>query len=454
MNSRTSQDENRSPCAQLLARLQNTFSSQELEELLAQSGAFQRKPRKLTATLFIRGLLASVFESKPTLEGMAGTFSLLCRGRYTKQAVHKRINAGALAFVVCLLRHLFEQTALRQLPAGIFAPFARVLVQDSTSITLPKRYEPLYPGSDNQHGSNSVMKFQLILEMISGRIADLSISSYRRNDQAATADIFSVAQRGDLVLRDLGYFCYESFKRMIEHNIFFISRLCGQIPVLDSQSRQPIELSRQLERAGGVFDRMVLIGKKQQIPVRLVAVPVPEQVAAQRRRKATQGKDKRLSPSKERLRLMNWNILITNVPNDLLNSQQILKAYYFRWRIEIIFKAWKSMLALEHLNFHCERMLHLSLTLKLLLCVLTHATAFNLELATAGNPEHVSILRVARIIRDSLPLLLTHFLGLTPQQLLEFRLRRHSFYDRHKSRKNFFESLYDPTVPLPLATLG
>lgn len=134
----------------------------------------------------------------------------------------------------------------------------------------------MYPGSDNQHGSNSVMKFQLLMELASCRIAGFSISSYRRNDQAATGDIFTVARRGDLVLRDLGYSCYDSFDRMIEHGVFFISRLCGQIPVLEPDSLAELNLSKELVKSNGVFDCTLLIGKSKRIPVRLVAIPVPE----------------------------------------------------------------------------------------------------------------------------------------------------------------------------------
>ena len=127
---------------------------------------------------------------------------------------------------------------------------------------------------------------------------------------------------------------------------------------------------------------------------------------------------------------------------NILTADQIIKAYYFRWRIEIIFKAWKSMLALKQLNFHSEHMLHISIFLKLLLCAFTHGTAFNLELTCRNQNQHVSILRTARVITDSLPLLIAYFFIISPEDLFKFRLQKHAFYERRKDRKNFCERLY------------
>lgn len=139
---------------------------------------------------------------------------------------------------------------------------------------------------------------------------------------------------------------------------------------------------------------------------------------------------------------MPWNIMITNVSADMLCSEQVIKAYNFRWRIEIVFKAWKSMLGFERLNFHSIRMLHISAALKLLLCVFSQSTAFRLE-TLAGMPEkHVSILRVARTFGDIKSLFMICFLGISPEKFLAFRLLKHSFYEHRKDRMNFFENLY------------
>ena len=47
-------------------------------------------------------------------------------------------------------------------------------------------------------------------------------------------------------------------------------------------------------------------------------------------------------PSKEYLELLSWSIFITTISQKIAGGSFILKAYRLRWRIEIIFKSWKS----------------------------------------------------------------------------------------------------------------
>jgi hypothetical protein len=49
------------------------------------------------------------------------------------------------------------------------------------------------------------------------------------------------------------------------------------------------------------LDIDVCVGAKEKLRARLVAIPLPEEVAAERRRKAKANRDRRLKPSQERL---------------------------------------------------------------------------------------------------------------------------------------------------------
>jgi hypothetical protein len=40
--------------------------------------------------------------------------------------------------------------------------------------------------------------------------------------------------------------------------------------------------------------------------------------------------------------LLGWELFITNVPEETLDKKDIAEIYFIRWRIEIIFKCWKS----------------------------------------------------------------------------------------------------------------
>ena len=78
--------------------------------------------------------------------------------------------------------------------------------------------------------------------------------------------------------------------------------------------------------------------------MRLVALPVPEDVANQRRYRAKISAQRRhrSPPGKEHLFLMGWNLFLTNVPASIWPPKALLVVYRLRWRIEIIFKTRKS----------------------------------------------------------------------------------------------------------------
>ena len=85
--------------------------------------------------------------------------------------------------------------------------FDRILIVDSTSIGLPEALAPFFPGASNQTGSKQAqLKIQAYYDLRNESFVDFSLSSFRKNDQAASKDILALTQPNDLILRDLGYF--------------------------------------------------------------------------------------------------------------------------------------------------------------------------------------------------------------------------------------------------------
>ena len=61
-------------------------------------------------------------------------------------------------------------------------------------------------------------------------------------------------------------------------------------------------------------------------------------------------KDSRNNPSKNSLKLCGWDIIITNISKNDIEPDIIIELYKLRWKIEIIFKTWKSFFNLK--SFH------------------------------------------------------------------------------------------------------
>jgi hypothetical protein len=315
------------------------------------------------------------------------------------------------------------------------------LIQDSTVETLPKHLAKLFPAAGNQHGHDyAALKIQWICDLKNSAVKHVSLSGFTRNDQAAAPDILEVARRGDLVIRDLGYLTTPVLAKFVNQDISFLTRHRHGINLYDPHSGKLLDLKAQL-KACGSLDRQVLLGPER-VPVRLVALPVPEEVANLRRHRARTSakRRRRSSPSAVHLFLMGWNLFLTDVSASTWPPKILIAVYRLRWRIEIVFKTWKSHLGLRQLNCRTEVLLELSVMTKLLFCVMVCQLCDVLELNCAAD-EHVSLLRLGHILGQCACWFSAAVLGISVSQWVEFCLIRHSLYEKRNDRKNYYQLL-------------
>lgn len=311
---------------------------------MARKTGFLRRCRKINPAQFLQALIIASAEAAFSLRLIALFFGLLSNQRLSKQAVAKRINAKCVQFIrSAVFASAASFSRFEKLyHDNVFAPFCRVLIQDSTVVSLPAHLASCFPGPANKTGKKmAALRIQTIYDLLGENFPSFELSGYRRIDQAAAGDMLAIAKPGDLVLRDLGYFSIPVFKSMVDLGIDFLSRLPYGVVIIDPATLKRIDLLAEL-KSKGRFDQNVLIGAKHQLCVRLVALPLPEQAVNERRRKAKNNRDKQCNPSKRHLELLAWNIFITSVPDSTWSSEIVGKVYRARWRIEIIFKSWKS----------------------------------------------------------------------------------------------------------------
>lgn len=188
------------------------------------------------------------------------------------------------------------------------------------------------------------------MELKSGVYQHLQLQGYRDNDQKHAPHIIKDVTAGSLVIRDLGYYVIDVFKQLDDQGVYFLSRYHSRSAIYD-QSGARIDLAQHLRKLRKkqipVWDEQVRLGYDAKMPVRIIAIKAPLQVEQQRKRKAN--RDRRAKHSADYYELLGWTILITNVPANYWSPEQALQVYGFRWRIEIIFKCWKS-------NFDCKKL--------------------------------------------------------------------------------------------------
>lgn len=417
-----------------------------ISRIARETGLIKRLPRKLNAQVMLRSLLLVAKLGEPSLSAMATIASLFGGEVVSKQALWKKINEGCVQFLEKILAGAMSRAVRAHVPqkAGVFAAFGRVLLQDSTTMALPDKLSAHFPGSRNQTGKRSaVLRIQTVFDVLNDCYCDVSLSAFSRNDQAAAGDILKQVRPGDLVIRDLGYFVVGALASIAAAGGYFLSRLKNGVTVLNPGTGDTIELLPLLRRYGTV-DIDILLSAGERLPSRLVAVPVPEEVAEQRRRDLLKNRDRRLKPDKTRLALLGWEIFVTNVPSTVWNAQQAAQVYGFRWRIEMLFKLWKSCLRLTDLAATPSAAQVRCLVLARIIQVVAFhqhvwvAARGVLEPKQAGR---LSILKLGKICTGVLGMLIELALaGGTDPELVLRTIARHGVYETRK-RKGYTEVL-------------
>ncbi len=422
------------PTPHLAARLQQHLDKLPLEQLARSSGFLRRKPKKLTPALFAQAACLLVCLGLVSYRQWAGLIGLLGNCTLSKQALFERMNSSAVGFLRAILVNLLVSLtgAAKAAPASLHY-FGRVLLQDSTTLKLSQKLARFFPGPNNQRGAQpGMLKIQACYDLRAESFVQFSLGSFRRNDQAASPDVLSLVGAGDLLIRDLGYFVLEVLEQIQCAQAYFLSRLRLGVSLWEADGRTPVNLLARL-RSGGQLDSWFCLGDRK-MPVRLVAIRLPAAVAAQRRRQARNNRDRRSPPSAERLALLGWTLFITNVPATVWSAQTVAETYGLRWRIEIIFKSWKSHFALTEVPAGSKTQVESLIYAKLIFVTLFQVCFWQRYLITidSQNQRPLSLLKVAQAVQRYLLVLVLCHLGVNLERVWQQLLGTHCRYERRR----------------------
>lgn len=406
-----------------------------VEALAREVKAIQREPRKFGCEVLLQSVVAVAQSLRPSLAAMAADLSLRLRNTVSKQAVSDRLTDGFVILMekVAALGLARTQRRMAGHCGGVFAVFGRVLVEDSTVISLPSHLADTYPGPRNQTGKpHAAMRVQTVLDLKSDALVNVRRSAYTHNDQAASPEIVDIVQAGDLVLRDLGYFVIAVFRSIAERKAYFLSRLHITAALLDPRTGEKIDLLKLLRHVGDL-DMDVRLGCTERLPVRLVACRVPPDVAAERRRQARTNRDRRAKTSPTKLALLDWELFVTNVPRELWSAPIVAQVYGFRWRIEILFKAWKSFLHLAAVPLKAsEQEVACFALARLMYAIDFQANTWQVVRYTLlKRGSRASMLKTVSLFTGPSAVLLRDALRHDPEALADF-LVRHCSYEKRR----------------------
>jgi hypothetical protein len=164
----------------------------------------------------------------------------------------------------------------------------------------------------------------------------------RQHDQKLV-ERHPAVQKGEVVLRDLGYFNLQTFTQLDRQGAYWVS-YCKQGTIMTTRDGRLVnELKVLPQRAGESLDLDIYLGKEQRLATRFVALRLPAALARKRRKHLRDIAHRKHQPVSERaLKLAAWLMVVTNIPATLLTLEEVCVLLGCRWQIERLFRLWKE----------------------------------------------------------------------------------------------------------------
>lgn len=420
-----------------------------IEKLSKTSGFCKRVPKKITPQSLIVGFFLMIFTSEnSSYRNWASKIGLLIKENVSKQALWKRMKVEQVIFLQKVLSDAVSDSIEDIITNPVLDKlkcFSDVLLVDSTHIKLNEKLSKDYPGNGNGNTKTekAILKIQATYSLLKERFVKFDITNFRKNDQGYSGNIIEIAKEGNLIIRDLGYHILKVFRKIKEKGMYFISRLKYGVKIY-SEDENVIDLAKMLKKRGQV-DMKILLGEKERLPVRLVAVPLGKSVASERRRKARADRDKRYNHSKTYYYLLGWEIFITNVNIELLTMKDISDIYRIRWRIEILFKCWKSHFRITKLLKDANKIRVESFVYCMLLFItLFQVIYYNYSVEGINTEKYkgISILKFSEFIVDNIMILILfeYCKHVDYEEFIHQQIYYYCSYESRK-RKNYYQKL-------------
>jgi len=352
----------------------DVFKNKErLRRWARQTGFVKRKGKLSPYDFLVLMTIGQLGMKHPSLGGMVTAI----KTRISRVALHYRFSAAASAFLLKCLQFILCQkfNCLGQINTKLLRPFRRVLIVDSSSWDISENLRSVLPGSGGA-ASAANCKLQAVYDYKHSVLSFLDVTAGTVPDNRYTNHLPGMLQKGDLLLIDQGYFKLSTFADIIAKKAFFLTRFLVRTVLQDAITHAPIDLAKYVRRLqSNTFEMNVLMGKEKQSQVacRLIGLRVSEQVANERRRRLKkEAKKKGRTVSDHHLRMCDWTLFITNVPQRWLSLEMVRAFYTVRWQIELLFKQLKSILCIHQSDTGKEDRLRCELYGKLIGAVIFH----------------------------------------------------------------------------------
>lgn len=319
---------------------------EEVHEIAKKTGATKRR-RKLDAATLAQILIFGFWQD-PDLR-ISGLAQIAGRRevQVTESAISQHFTPECAEMFFAVMQQLIQvKLESEKVEIPLLNKFSEVIVEDSTSVLLPEELAEKWQGCGGAEGtSNAAVKVFVRWNVLNGELLGPQFSDGSTNDHQSPFDIEDLAEES-LYIADLGFFAIErlcQIARSKKGKRYFVTRLQPRTNIYTSSGHQICLKAILPKNVGEVRELGVVLGKKNGLPIRLILVKVPEEVAKERQARIYRQAQKHgRVPSEEILELTHWTIVITNIPRKRADYSHILVLLRLRWQIERLFRLWKE----------------------------------------------------------------------------------------------------------------
>ena len=138
----------------------------------------------------------------------------------SRQGIDQRFNEGAQKYIQSLMSDVLSTQVSQFIEIGLLNLFNRVNIKDSSKFDLPSRLKDVLPGFGGS-ASKAGACIQYEFEIKTGHVNDLTITPANRPDSKDALATMDAVLKGDLTIRDLGYFALKYFKLQRKQELSF-----------------------------------------------------------------------------------------------------------------------------------------------------------------------------------------------------------------------------------------
>ena len=261
--------------AKVVAAMQEVFGK-TLDDLARTTGCVRRQ-RKFCGVSLVRTLVLTLLQHPAAKDRDYRARAAKLGVHVTEEAIGHRFTPPLVRLLEKVLKHVVTQTlGAKPVAACLLQKFTDVRIGDSTTLLLPDEWADQFPGCGGTgKACKAALKIQVLWSLATGKLIELLLEPGRASDNlSAIAEAPPLA--GGLSMFDLGYFSLGRFRRIGEAKAYWISRFQHGTTVFEPAGKR-LDLLHFLRQQGqnGLVDVPVVVGEKERLACRLIAVRVP-----------------------------------------------------------------------------------------------------------------------------------------------------------------------------------